>query len=129
MFARFRPLETIFSWYHGMAPWTPLVLIALAGLVLLYRHDRGLACAGLATFVAQWMLLSILERWFWGGASFGQRRFDSCTIFFILGLAAVLHRLPKWLGALMTIAACSWTMGLFVAATQLNLNRFQTPDQ
>jgi hypothetical protein len=129
MFARFRPMETIFSWYHGMAPWTPLLMLALAGFALLYRHDRGLARAGLATFVAQWMLLSILERWFWGGASFGQRRFDSCTIFFILGIAAVLHRLPKWLGALMTIAACAWTMALFIAATHLNLNRFQTPDQ
>jgi hypothetical protein len=129
MFTRFRPLETIFSWYHGMATWTPLLVIAIAGLALLYRHDRGLARAGLATFAAQWLLLSTLERWFWGGASFGQRRFDSCTIFFILGLAAVLHRLPKWLGAFMTLAACTWTMGLFIAATQLNLNRFQTPDQ
>lgn len=129
MFARFRPLETIFSWYHGMATWTPLLLIAIAGLVLLHRHDRGLARAGLATFAAQWLLLSALERWFWGGASFGQRRFDSCTIFFILGLAAALHRLPKWLGALTTLAACAWTMGLFVAATHLNLNRFQTPGQ
>jgi hypothetical protein len=129
MFTRFRPLETIFSWYHGLATWTPLLMIAIAGLALLYRHDRGLARAGLATFAAQWLLLSTLERWFWGGASFGQRRFDSCTIFFILGLAAVLHRLPKWLGALMTLAACAWTMALFVAATHLNLNRFQTPDQ
>ena len=129
MFTRFRPLETIFSWYHGLATWTPLLVIAIAGLFLLYRHDRGLARAGLATFAAQWLLLSTLERWFWGGASFGQRRFDSCTIFFILGLAAVLHRLPRWLGALMTIAACAWTMGLFIAATRLNLNRFQTPDQ
>jgi hypothetical protein len=129
MFARFRPLETIFSWYHGLATWTPLLAIAIVGLVLLHRHDRGLARAGLATFAAQWLLLSSLERWFWGGASFGQRRFDSCTIFFILGIAAVLHRLPRWLAATLTIAATAYTMVLFIAATQLNLNRFQTPDQ
>ncbi len=129
MFARFRPLETIFSWYHGLATWTPLLVIAIAGLVLLHRHDRGLARAGLATFVAQWLLLSSLERWFWGGASFGQRRFDSCTIFFILGIAAVLHRLPRWIGAALTIVATAYTMALFIAATQLNLNRFQTPGQ
>jgi hypothetical protein len=129
MFARFRPLETMFSWYHGLATWTPLLLVAIAGLALLHRHDRGLARAGLATFAAQWLLLSTLERWFWGGASFGQRRFDSCTIFFILGVAAVLHRLPRWLGALLTIAATGWTMLLFVAATRLNLNRFQTPHE
>jgi hypothetical protein len=29
----------------------------------------------------------------------------------------------------MTIATCAWTMALFITATQLNLNRFQTPDQ
>lgn len=129
MFTRFRPLETIFSWYHGLATWTPLLAIAIAGLFLLHRHDRGLARAGLATFAAQWLLLSSLERWFWGGASFGQRRFDSCTIFFILGIAAVLHRLPRWLAAFVTIAATAYTMVLFIAASQLNLNRFQTPDQ
>jgi hypothetical protein len=127
MFAKFRPLETLFSWYHGLVPWTPLVAIAIVGLFLLHRHDRGLARAGLATFAAQLLLLSWLERWFWGGASFGQRRFDSCTIFFILGIGAVLHRLPKWLGALIAIAAAAWTMLLFIAATRLNLNRFQTP--
>jgi hypothetical protein len=129
MFTRFRPLETIFSWYHGLATWTPLLVIAIIGLFLLHRHDRGLARAGLATFAAQWLLLSSLERWFWGGASFGQRRFDSCTIFFILGIAAVLHRLPRWIAASLTIAATAYTMVLFIAATQLNLNRFQTPGQ
>jgi len=129
MFARFRPMETIFSWYHGLATWTPLLVLAVIGLALLHRHDRGLARAGLATFAAQWLLLSSLERWFWGGASFGQRRFDSCTIFFILGIAALLHRLPRWLGALGVIATSAWTMGLFIASTQLNLNRFQTPAQ
>lgn len=129
MFARFRPLETIFSWYHGLATWTPLLVIAIAGLFLLHREDRGLARAGLVTFAAQWLLLSSLERWFWGGASFGQRRFDSCTLFFLLGIAAVLHRLPRWLGALLTIACTAYTMALFIAATQLNLNRFQTPSQ
>jgi hypothetical protein len=126
MFKVFRPFETIFSWYHGLATWTPLLVLAIAGLLLLHRHDRGLARAGLATFAAQWLLLSSLERWFWGGASFGQRRFDSCTIFFILGMAALLHRLPRWLGALLTLTASAWTMMLFVAGTRLNLNRFQT---
>lgn len=126
MFTKFRPLETIFSWYHGLATWTPVLILALIGLVLLWKEDRGLARAGLATFAAQWLLLSILERWFWGGASFGQRRFDSCTLFFILGLAALFRRLPRWLSALLVLPCVGWTMMLFIAATRLNLNRFQT---
>ena len=127
MFTTFRPFETIFSWYHGLATWTPLLLLAIAGFAFLWRDDRGLARAAIVTFLAQWLVLSVLERWFWGGASFGQRRFDSCTIFFILGLAAVLRRLPRWLGAILTIATTGWTLVLFVASTNLNLNRFQTP--
>ena len=129
MFRTFRPFETMFSWYHGLATWTPLLLIAVAGFALLWRDDRGLARAAFVTFGAQWLLLSTLERWFWGGASFGQRRFDSCAIFFILGVAAVLRRLPVWLGALLMTVTSGWTMILFIASTKLNLNRFQTPDE
>ncbi len=129
MFTTFRPFETIFSWYHGLATWTPLLLLAIAGFAFLWRDDRGLARAALVTFGAQWLVLSVLERWFWGGASFGQRRFDSCTLFFILGLAAILRRLPRWLGAILTIATTGWTLLLFIASTNLNLNRFQTPGE
>lgn len=129
MFATFRPFETLFSWYHGLVTWTPLLAIALVGLILLRQKDRALAHAGLALFVAQWLVLSVLERWFWGGASFGQRRFDSCTLFFILGVAAFLERVPRWAGALSVIATTAWTMLLFVASSRLNLNRYQAPGE
>ena len=127
MFATFRPFETLFSWYHGLATWTPVLVLAIAGLF--FVNDKALARAGLITFAAQWLLLSILERWFWGGASFGQRRFDSCTIFFIIGLAALLERLPRWLGLLLTTASTGWTMILFIAVPRLNLNAYQTPSE
>ena len=129
MFATFRPFETLFSWYHGLATWTPLLLVAAIGLFFVARRDRALARAGLVTFVAQWLLLSLLERWFWGGASFGQRRFDSCTIFFIIGLAALLAQVPRWLGALLTIVPTVWTLMLFIASSRLNLNRYQAPSE
>ncbi|HYK00443.1 MAG TPA: hypothetical protein VE974_01720 [Thermoanaerobaculia bacterium] len=127
MFSTFRPFETLFSWYHGLATWTPLLVLAIAGLFFL--RDKALARAGLITFAAQWLLLSVLERWFWGGASFGQRRFDSCTIFFILGLAALLERVPRWLGIAVTAACTAWTMLLFIAVPRLNLNAYQTPSE
>lgn len=129
MFATFRPLETLFSWYHGLVSWTPLLVLALIGLVLLRKKEPALAYAGLTLFVAQWLVLSVLERWFWGGASFGQRRFDSCTLFFIVGVAAFLERVPRWLGALSVLATTAWTMLLFVASSRLNLNRYQTPGE
>jgi hypothetical protein len=127
MFSTFRPLETLFSWYHGLATWTPLLVLAIAGLF--FVRDKALARAGLVTFAAQWLLLSVLERWFWGGASFGQRRFDSCTVFFIVGLAALLERLPRWLGWTVTALTTGWTMLLFIAVPRLNLNAYQTPSE
>ena len=127
MFATFRPFETLFSWYHGLATWTPVLLLAIAGLF--FVKDKALARAGLITFAAQWLLLSVLERWFWGGLSFGQRRFDSCTLFFIIGLAALLERLPRWLGWTLTALTTAWTMVLFIASAQLNLNRYQAPGE
>lgn len=127
MFRTFRPFETIFSWYHGLATWTPLLLVALVGFAFLWRDDRGLARAAIFTFAGQWLVLSVLERWFWGGPSLGQRRFDSCTIFFILGLAAVLQRVPRWIGVLLTLPAVAWTMALFMASAKVSLNRYQPP--
>jgi hypothetical protein len=127
MFARFRPLETIFSWYHGLATWSPLLIVALIGFVWLWRVDRGLGRAAVVTFLLQWLLLSALERWFWGGASFGQRRFDSCTIFFILGVAAFIDRLPRWTALILVALTTGWSMLLFIAASHLNLNRYQSP--
>lgn len=126
MFTRFRPFEMMTSWYHGLVTWTPLLVLAIAGFVVLWRKDRRLGRAAVFTFAAQWLLLAILERWFWGGASFGQRRFDSCTLFFILGLAALFERLPRWLTVPLALASTAWTMMLFIAASRLNLNRFQT---
>ena len=127
MFSTFRPFETLFSWYHGLVPWTPLLVVALAGLVLLHAKEPRIARAGLAVFAAQWLLLSILERWFWGGASFGQRRFDSCAVFFIVGIGVFLARVPRWVGALVAGACCTWTMALFIASSRLNLNRYASP--
>jgi hypothetical protein len=127
MFSTFRPFETLFSWYHGLATWTPVLVLAIAGLF--FVKDKALARAGVVTFALQWLLLSVLERWFWGGASFGQRRFDSCTLFFIIGLAALLERLPRWLGWTLTALATGWTMLLFIASSRLNLNRYHTPGE
>ena len=128
MLRRFRPLEILLSFYNGLIPWSPLVVIALAGLALLWRKDRRLAAAGLFLFSADWLVLASMERFFWGGSSFGQRRFDNCAIFFIIGVAEVLRRFPR-LGGLVTALATGWTTLLFIAAGRLNLNAYHPPGE
>jgi hypothetical protein len=126
-FERIRPFLPLVSWYHGMFPWTPLLALSLIGLLLLWRDDRRLAAAGIVTFVLQWSIIAAFDRSFWGMLAFGQRRFDSCTIFFLIGLAAMLARLPRWLAAIVVAAGSVWTMLLYFAAGHLSLNQYIPP--
>lgn len=126
-FERVWPWQPVFSWYHGLATWTPLLLLGGIGLLLLMRTNSRLAAAGLLMFALQWLINATIDRPFWGGSSFGQRRFDNCTIFFLIGLAALFDALPRWLNVLIAAAGSLWTMALFFAP--LNLNRFYTPEE
>lgn len=122
---RFWGVEMLFSWYHGLFTWTPVAAIGIAGLFFLWRDDRPLAIAGLASIAIQWIANSSADRAFWAAISFGARRFDNCAIFFLLGIAAVLNRRPKLVGALVA-AACAWTMLLFFVGRHVDLNAYQT---
>lgn len=126
-FERFWIWQPIFSWYHGLATWTPLLLIGIVGFLLLVRAHRGLGMAAMAMFLAQWFLNSTADRFFWSGSSFGQRRFDNCTIFFLLGAAAIFAAIPRWAGAAIAAAGSLWTMALFFAAGSIDLNRYYLP--
>jgi len=126
-FERFWGWQPLFSWYHGLAAWTPLLLVGILGFPLLFRAHRGLGAAAMLMFLAQWFLNSTADRFFWSGSSFGQRRFDNCTIFFLLGAAAIFAVLPRWMGALVAAAGSLWTMALFFAAGAMDLNRYYTP--
>jgi hypothetical protein len=112
---------------HGFFLWTPLALVALAGLVILARRlwrglpwpghvslpvidPRGVALGLCAAFVAQVYLLGSLDSWTSAGA-FGQRRFVSSTILFVIGVTAiiaVLERLPIRRLSLAVVGVLIW---------------------
>jgi hypothetical protein len=119
-FTHIRLFETLFSSYHGLAVWTPLLLFALAGFWFLFQDDRRLGVAAMTMFGLQWLMIGTLDRAFWGGAAFGQRRFDNCTIFFILGLAALFARIPRSAALVIAIVPSLWTLALFFAPLDLN---------
>lgn len=79
--------DILFSNFHGLFTWTPVVLLAVIGLFLLWRKDKLVAAAFLVAFAAETYLLGSFSTWF-GGAAFGGRRFVNCTVFFVVGLAA-----------------------------------------
>lgn len=82
-----------FSSDHGLLSWTPIVILALAGLWFLRRHDRALAAYLLAVFLVYLYAMGCYQNWD-GLSSFGNRFFVSLTSVFVLGLAALFD----WLG-------------------------------
>jgi hypothetical protein len=91
-------LDVLFSNFHGLFTWTPVVLPAVIGLFFLWRHDKFLAAVFLIAFALETYLLGSFSTWF-GGAAYGGRRFINCTVLFVVGLAAFVNavqaRVPR----------------------------------
>ena len=107
---------TLFSTRHGLFAWTPVALLAVAGLVVLVRRQRELALVALAS-LALLVVANCSARDWWGGASFGMRRLVSGTPLFVLGLAALLAELRgaggrgrAWLAPLVVLAFTAWNI-------------------
>lgn len=95
---------TLFSSDRGLLLWSPILILALIGLIYLWRFHRPLAIASLAVFILQWFLNSSLND-LGGGDAFGGRRFLETLPFLGLGLMAFFEfwRRPRWLWALAAV--------------------------
>jgi hypothetical protein len=91
-------VDVLFSSNRGLLTWTPVLWIALGGLVTFFRRDPRVALVLTAGFLAQVWANGAVDVW-WGGAGFGARRFASSAAVFALGLAAALDlfRRRPWL--------------------------------
>lgn len=128
-------LQVLFSPEHGLFAWTPLALLAIAGLVLLAlgrvpmaaRESRWLAWLLLVSFALQVYVNGCVESWTVAG-SFGQRRFVAITPLLVAGLASLAVAWSglvrrRWLHAvalLVVAAGIWWNVGLMI---QFGLNR------
>ena len=109
---------------HGLFVWTPLAIVALAGLAWFTAGGAGQVdptCARrigiclLAMFAAQVYVSGSVETWQAAG-SFGQRRFVGTTAILVIGLAAALRmaagRWPRRAVLTATAACVCWNLGL-----------------
>ena len=124
-------IDVLFSSYHGLLFFSPVLLFSFLGLVLLLRTDRLIAMPAILILVLQ-ILLMANERYFWEGAAFGLRRFVDWTPLFTLGLAyACRHVLRSWL-KVFPVVACIWTVLLHLTysakPTHVLLN-YQPPQE
>ena len=112
-------LKVAFSSEHGLFSWTPIIILAVAGLFLFRKYDRRLAFSSIGVFAAYIYTIGCYENWT-GLSSFGSRFFVSLTCLFILGLAAVFDALEHaWtqrraaiIASVATGAFIVWNLGL-----------------
>ncbi len=113
-------LQVMFSPEHGLFFWTPLALLALAGLAVIAAKggDWGRVAAAFAVmFAAQVYVSGCVDSWSAAGA-FGQRRFVGTTVIVLVGLAALARtpaRRPLRVGlAAAAVLGVWWNLALIV---------------
>jgi len=110
--------KVLLSDWHGLFTWTPVVALAVAGLVPLYRRSQRLGlCIGAAFLVSLYANAVVLE--WWAGSAYGARRFVSCFPIFVLGFAAAVDRLAPHVARLAGLAMA------FIIANALLLLQYQ----
>jgi hypothetical protein len=106
--------KVLFSPDHGLFSWTPILLLATIGLLFLWKRDRLLGGSLILVFLAFYYFIASYPDWD-GLSSFGNRFFVSLTPLFILGLAALLTALGKWMKSqARALVLASTTIGLLV---------------
>ena len=105
--------EVLFSSRNGLFHWAPSHALAALGLVAACARRGRLAGLLLVGVGLQAVVNGAAWDW-WGGGSFGGRRFDSCYAAFAIGLGAVLApgahalatiaRRPRWARAALALA-------------------------
>lgn len=131
-------LSVLFNPEHGLFAWTPLALISVVGLVILWRRGpahaassdrlderdaRRIAGLALLMIAVQAYSSGSVESWTVAG-SFGQRRFIAITPLLVLGLAALWSRAragwPRRALIVVIVLCVWWNLGLMA---QFGLNR------
>lgn len=85
--------DVLFSFRKGWLIYTPLMVLPLIGLVVLWRRNRAVAVPALAYFLVNLWVVSAWDIWWYGG-SLGQRALVQSYAVLALPLAYLL----AWLG-------------------------------
>jgi hypothetical protein len=105
-------VAVLFSSAHGLFSWTPLLLLATVGLVLLQWREPRVGTPLLAAALAFYVFIACYPDWA-GISSFGNRFFISLTPLFILGLSVPLERIAS---SFRSRRAAVATVSVFLAA-------------
>ncbi|PYQ52831.1 MAG: hypothetical protein DMF59_03425 [Acidobacteria bacterium] len=120
------PFQSISLWnvltssYHGLFSWSPVVVLSIAGWIFSARsldmRRRTVAITCILMFLCEWIANGTLDRYFWGGMSFGARRFADLAVPFAIGIAWCASAVSARLVTIAAAIASSWSLALMVAA-------------
>jgi hypothetical protein len=106
--------SVLFSSNHGLLAWTPLLVLAILGLLLFTFRFPKVGVPLSTAVVAFYLFVSFYPDWA-GISSYGNRFFVSLTPIFILGLAYLLQRVAVHFSQLRSaLLACSGVLACFV---------------
>jgi hypothetical protein len=91
-------LAVLFSSNHGLFVWTPILLFAIAGLILFRWREPRVGAPFLAALLAFYLFIACYPDWA-GISSYGNRFFVSLTVLFVLGLGVFLERFARIFGS------------------------------
>ncbi len=88
-----RMFYVLFSPYHGLFQWHPILLFGFAGLILSgFKSLKNLFF--LMAFIIQVYIVSLPYDW-WAGHSFGMRRLLNSSALLAFGLSGILYALSR----------------------------------
>ena len=106
--------SVLFSSDHGLLSWTPLLGLAILGLLFFAFRLPKVGIPFFTALVAFYLFISFYPDWA-GISSYGNRFFVSLTPLFILGLAYLLERVAVHFSQpRVALAVCSGVLACFV---------------
>jgi hypothetical protein len=107
-------LRVLFSSDHGLLSWTPLLGVAILGLLFFAFRVPKVGIPFFTAMVAFYLFISFYPDWA-GISSYGNRFFVSLTPLFIVGLAYLLECVATFFSRKRTaVAICSCVLTCFV---------------
>lgn len=107
----------LFSTYHGIFSWTPVLLIAVAGLIIaiVRIRERFFYIVALLPFACFTYIQASYHDWH-QVSSFGGRAFITYTPVFIFGLAFIISQVLRWVRlrwiVIISAVLIVWNLGL-----------------
>jgi hypothetical protein len=102
-------INVLFSSNRGLFVWNPLLIFCVIGWLFLRKEDCSLAYFMFSSFFILLLIFGSWDEWH-GVSAFGQRYFVGITPALILGFAALLNYIRKWMPVRFMAAIC----GMFV---------------